>query len=83
MGMIKIPKNSIKYFKTNLDDIFESGNLAEGPWNKKITNYIEQLTGAAKALATNSNGSGSVGLLSIYNYYFGADWIYFFSIAYH
>lgn len=73
MGMIKIPNRSIKYFKENLDEVFESGNLAEGPWNKKIEKYIETLTGATKALATNSNGSGSVALLSLYKYCFGRD----------
>ena len=29
MGIIKLPKKSINYFKNNLDDIFNSGNLAE------------------------------------------------------
>ena len=30
MGIIKLPENSIKFFKDNQDMIFQSGNLAEG-----------------------------------------------------
>jgi len=69
--MIKLPEKSIKYFKNNLDDIFNSGNLAEGIWNRKISEYIINITGAKTALPTNSNGSGLVALLTIYRHYFG------------
>ena len=31
MGTIKLPNNSIEFFKSNQNKIFESGNLAEGP----------------------------------------------------
>lgn len=69
MGMIKIPENSIEFFKKNLDEIFETGAFAEGPWNIKLSNYVKTLTGAVTALPTNSNGSGMVALLSIYRHY--------------
>ena len=70
MGLIKLPEKSIINFKENIDDIFSSGNLAEGPWNNKLSEYIIDLTGASKALPTNSNGSGIVSLLTIYRHYF-------------
>ena len=69
MGMIKLPDNSVDYFKTNLDEIFKSGNLAEGQWNKKLSDYVKDLTKANISIATNSNGAGMVALLSIYRYY--------------
>ena len=40
MGLIKLPSKSIDYFTKNLDEIFESGNLAEGPWNKRLSDYV-------------------------------------------
>ena len=68
--MIKLPAKSIKYFKNNLDEIFETGNLAEGKWNKKLQDYTSSLSGAKYATVTNSNGAGLVSLMSIYkNYY--------------
>ena len=71
MGMIKLPDKSIKFFKNNLDAIFTSGNLAEGLWNKKISEFVKELTGAKTALPTNSNGAGIVALLTIYRHYHG------------
>lgn len=73
MGMIKLPDNSIEYFKTNLDDIFKSGNLAEGQWNKKLAEYVKDLTKANASISTNSNGAGIVALLSIYRYYYNRN----------
>ena len=40
MSIIKLPKNSIEFFKSNQDKIFESGNLAEGPWNDQLSKKI-------------------------------------------
>ena len=71
MGMIKLPNHSIEYFKNNLDEIFESGNFAEGKWNEKLSKYTMELTNAKQAIPTNSNGSGIVCLLNIYRYYYG------------
>lgn len=70
MGMIKLPKESIAFFKENIDEIFDTGKLAEGPWNKRLSEYIMQMTGAARAVPTNSNGAGIVCLLGIYRLYF-------------
>ncbi len=41
MGIIKLPKNSIEFFKSNQDKIFESGKLAEGPWNEQLSEKIK------------------------------------------
>jgi perosamine synthetase len=70
MGMIKLPVQSIQFYKENIDAIFESGFLAEGPWNRKLSEFVLKLTGAGSAVPTNSNGSGVVTLLMIYHYYF-------------
>lgn len=70
MGMIKLPKNSIEYFNKNLDGIFKSGNLAEGQWNKKLGEFVKDLTSSQVSVCTNSNGAGLVALLSIYKYYY-------------
>ena len=69
MGMIKIPETSIDYFKSNLDEIFETGNFAEGKWNNELSDYINELTGANISVCTNSNGAGLVALLSLYRHY--------------
>ena len=66
MGLIKIPPASINFFKNNLDEIFESGNFAEGNWNKELANFVNSMTGSAHAIPTNSNGAGLVALMSIY-----------------
>jgi len=73
MGMIKLPKSSIEYFKKHQDGIFQSGNLAEGQWNEKLKEFVKDLTSAKASVCTNSNGSGLVALLSLYNYYFKRD----------
>jgi perosamine synthetase len=69
MGMIKTPEASIDYFKSNLDEIFDTGNLAEGKWNAKLGEFTKGLTGAKSAICTNSNGAGIVALLTMYRYY--------------
>ena len=71
MGLIKLPEKSINFFKNNQDDIFNSGALAEGPWNTKLSEYVRDLIGAEDALPTNSNGAGLVALMSIYRHYYG------------
>ena len=71
MSMIKLPKNSIEFFKSNQDKIFESGNLAEGPWNDQLSKKIKSITNSKNAICVNSNGSGLVALLLIYKEYYG------------
>lgn len=70
MGMIKLPKKSIEFYKENIDEIFNSGFLAEGKWNEELSVYVKTMTKAKKAIPTSSNGSGIVALLSIYRHYF-------------
>ena len=70
MGTIKLPKNSINFFKINQDKIFESGNLAEGPWNEQLSEKIKSICNVTNAICVNSNGSGLVALLLIYKEYY-------------
>jgi perosamine synthetase len=70
MGMIKLPKQSIDFYKNNIDEIFNTGFLAEGKWNKELSNFVSQMTGATLAVPSSSNGSGIVALLSIYRHYY-------------
>ena len=71
MVVIKLPKNSINFFKDNQDKIFESGNLSEGPWNEQLSKKIKSITKTKNAISVNSNGSGLVSLLLIYKEYYG------------
>jgi dTDP-4-amino-4,6-dideoxygalactose transaminase len=71
MGTIKLPKKSIKFFKNNQNKIFKSGNLAEGPWNEKLSKKIKKIANVKNAIGVNSNGSGLVALLLIYKEYYG------------
>ncbi|SVE11796.1 uncharacterized protein METZ01_LOCUS464650, partial [marine metagenome] len=71
MGTIKLPKNSIDFFKSNQNKIFESGNLAEGPWNEQLSEKIKFICNVKNAICVNSNGSGLVALLLIYKEYYG------------
>ena len=71
MGTIKLPNNSIEFFKNNQNKIFESGNLAEGPWNEQLSEKIKSICNVKNAICVNSNGSGLVALLLIYKEYYG------------
>lgn len=73
MNLIKIPKKSIEFFKNNQDEIFNSGNLAEGPWNKNLSEKIKEISGSENAIGVNSNGSGLVAILLIFKTYFGRE----------
>tara|TARA_Y100001970_G_scaffold293290_1_gene439092 strand:- start:1740 stop:2795 length:1056 start_codon:yes stop_codon:yes gene_type:complete len=71
MGAIKLPKKSIEFFKSNQDKIFETGKLAEGPWNEELSKKIINIANTKYAIGVNSNGSGLVALLLIYKEYYG------------
>ena len=71
MSAIKLPKDSIEFFKDNQDKIFKSGNLAEGSWNEQLSNKIKSITKSKNAICVNSNGSGLVALLLLYKEYYG------------
>jgi perosamine synthetase len=71
MGMIKLPKKSVDFFNNHYLEIFESGNLAEGDWNKKVAQWACDYTAAQHALAVNSNGAGVFAILNILKQYKG------------
>jgi len=71
MGAIKLPKSSVDFFKKNQNKIFETGNLAEGPWNEQLSEKIKTICNVKNAICVNSNGSGLVALLLIYKEYYG------------
>jgi dTDP-4-amino-4,6-dideoxygalactose transaminase len=71
MGLIKIPTRSLEVFKSNLDEIFETGSLAEGPWNEKLSGFARAYCDVNCAVPTASNGSGLMALLHLYKEYRG------------
>ena len=71
MSTIKLPKNSVDFFKSKQDQILKSGNLAEGPWNDQLSEEIKSICNVKNAISVNSNGSGLVALLLIYKEYYG------------
>ncbi len=73
MGMIKLPEASLKHFKDNLDEIFETGFLSEGNWNKTLADFTKTTTGAKCAIPSSSNGSGIAAVMSLYRHYHGRD----------
>jgi perosamine synthetase len=66
MGMIQLPETSIAFFKANIDKIFETGHLAEGPWNEALSGFVADCTNVKIAVPTVSNGSGLMALLQLY-----------------
>lgn len=69
MGTIKLPENSVNYFKENQDEIFSTGNLAEGKWNEAVADFVCKYTSSPYAVTVNSNGSGLLLILSILKRY--------------
>lgn len=67
--MIKIPKLAIEHFDANYKEIFSSGNLAEGKWNKEVADWACSFSSAPYALAANSNGAGILALLNVLKTY--------------
>lgn len=65
MGMIKIPKAAIQKFEKYYPEIFETGNLAEGKWNKELAAFFKNYTGATYAMPFSSNGSGILTILML------------------
>ena len=66
MGMIKLPESSIDFFSKNYNEIFETGNLAEGEWAKKVEQIACEYTNSPYSVSANSNGAGLLALLNIY-----------------
>lgn len=69
MGLIKLPSSSLEFFKSNLDQIFETGSLAEGPWSEQLSDFTQSYCGVGYAVPTASNGSGLMALLHLYKEY--------------
>ena len=76
MGMIKLPGESVEFFAENYNEIFTSGNLAEGNWNKKVAEWACSFTSASHAVATNSNGAGILALLHVLRTFNGKKTIF-------
>ncbi len=69
MGMIKIPRKALDKFTKNYQEIFKSGNLAEGEWNNNIGEWAKSYTNAGYALPVSSNGAGLFAVLSVLRRY--------------
>jgi len=69
MGMIKLPKESIQFFEEKYKEIFDSGELAEGKWNKEVASWACNYTKAPYAIPVNSNGAGLFAILNILKQY--------------
>ena len=76
MGMIKLPQASLEFFRENQEEIFSSGNLAEGKWNIAVAELTCNYTNSEHALAVNSNGSGIYTLLRLLKEYRGKKKIF-------
>jgi len=69
MGMIKLPAASQLHFDTHYQEIFSSGNLAEGKWNKAVAEWGCSYTSASYGLAVSSNGAGIFAILNVLKHY--------------
>ena len=67
--MIKLPEKAITKFTNNYLDIFHSGNLAEGKWNNRVSEWAKNYASAAYALPVSSNGAGLYAILNILKRY--------------
>ena len=76
MGMIKLPQASLEFFQEHQDEIFSSGNFAEGKWNLAVAEWACTYTSSQHALAVNSNGAGLFTLLRLLNHYKGKKRIF-------
>jgi len=65
MGMIKLPEKSIRFFHEQVNEIFNTGQLAEGKWNRAVAEFVREYTGAKYAVPCCSNGAGTVALLQM------------------
>ncbi len=69
MGMIKIPQAAVDMFNRNVPEIFASGNLAEGQWNVRLSEFFMSYTRAKHAVPFSSNGSGLLAILILLKRY--------------
>lgn len=76
MGMIQIPKAAEFFFKENLNEIFESGNIAEGAWNERLCKKITDFTKSSGASSFCSNGAGLFTAIKYFEKYQDAKHIF-------
>lgn len=73
MGLIQLPKDSEKFFKKQVKNIFRSGNFAENYWNEKLKILVNKITGAKGSENFCSNGAGLLSALQIFKKYYGRE----------
>jgi perosamine synthetase len=66
VGVIKLPDTSLEFFSANVQEIFDTGSLAEGRWNEEIGTLTREYCGVRHAVPTVSNGTGLLALLQLY-----------------
>lgn len=76
MAMIKVPQAAVDKFTANIIEIFETGNLAEGRWNIKLSDFFKAYTHAQCAIPFSSNGSGLLAILMLLKRYRSYDKIF-------
>lgn len=74
--MIKLPPAALKKFNENYLQIFETGALAEGKWNKSLADFFLEYTGATNSSAVSSNGAGLLAVLMLLRHYRGYKHIF-------
>jgi len=71
MGLVKIPNKAKQLFLSNIHEVIDSGSLAEGGWNKSLSNLILEKNNSNYCIPTSSNGTGLIavlhGLRDLYN----------------
>jgi dTDP-4-amino-4,6-dideoxygalactose transaminase len=76
MGMIKVPQAAIDKFNNNVSEIFSTGNLAEGQWNARLSEFFKTYAHAQCAVPFSSNGSGLLAILILLKRYRNHDKIF-------
>ncbi len=65
MGMIKLPEGAQTFFKDNIDSVFESGCIAEGPWIDALEQEVRSIVGSSFSTSFCSNGAGLNAILTV------------------
>lgn len=76
MGMIKVPQAAVDKFNNNVSEIFSTGNLAEGKWNTRLSDFFKNYAHAQCAVPFSSNGSGLLAILILLKRYRNYDKVF-------
>ena len=76
MGIIKVPAAATSKFLEIVPSIFQSGNFAEGKWNKSLAHYFKEYAEAQNAEIFASNGSALLAILQLLKRYRGYNDIF-------